>query len=44
MAAGGAGDWPLDAACPKHVTEKEWEKRVKLLLKGELARKGTTYA
>lgn len=26
------------------VQEKEWENRVKLLLKGELARKGITYA
>lgn len=44
MAAAGAGDGPLDAACPKYIAEKEWENRVKLLLKGELARKGTTYA
>ena len=26
------------------VAEKEWETKVKLLLKGELARKGITYA
>jgi len=26
------------------VAEKEWENKVKLLLKGELARKGVTYA
>ena len=26
------------------VQEKEWENKVKLLLKGELARKGVTYA
>lgn len=26
------------------VQEKEWETKVKLLLKGELARKGITYA
>lgn len=26
------------------VIEKEWENKVKLLLKGELARKGITYA
>ena len=26
------------------VQEKEWENKVKLLLKGELARKGITYA
>jgi hypothetical protein len=26
------------------VAEKEWENKVKLLLKGELARKGITYA
>ena len=26
------------------VVEKEWENKVKLLLKGELARKGITYA
>ena len=26
------------------VQEKEWETKVKLLLKGELARKGVTYA
>lgn len=44
MAAGGAGDGPLDADCTKHVAEKEWENRVKPLLKGELARKRTTYA
>ncbi len=26
------------------VTDKEWETKVKLLLKGELARRGLTYA
>lgn len=26
------------------VQEKEWENKVKLMLKGELARKGVTYA
>ncbi len=44
MATGGVGDWLLDAACTKHVAEKERENRVKQLLKGELARKGITYA
>jgi hypothetical protein len=32
----------MEQAMP--VQEKEWENKVKLLLKGELARKGVTYA